>query len=350
MARDKQANCADFRSMQNPIAYQSTSMSDVIERIHPAFRQVWIQRPPKEQAALANYFLPHRSTRALLKPTRPRILKWYCPFADQETFPSGHRYCINVYTGCSHNCEYCYATYEPRAANAKQEFRKKLLRDIEDLEHFGVPPAPVHLSNSTDPFQPLEVKRQDTRFALERIRDSRMRFTTVTILTKNPTLAAEIGCLSLLKSLSELPREHTAYGKLGPGHLPALCVEVSLAFWRDEACSFYDHGAPPVAVRVTGLETLRDSGILLVLRIDPLFPRSGPDVSLPDFGIPEAQTLTDLESLIKLAKSLGVRHVVYSPVKIVQSRTGPLSVPMQALREVYRRLAGASRLVFRGGS
>jgi hypothetical protein len=25
-------------------------------------------------------------------------------------------------------------------------------------------------------------------------------------------------------------------------------------------------------------------------------------------------------------------------------------VPMQALREVYRRLAGASRLVFRGGS
>jgi hypothetical protein len=48
-----------------------------LSRIDPQFRPVWEGRPPDEQKALGLYFLPHRSSRAMLTPTRPRIIKWY---------------------------------------------------------------------------------------------------------------------------------------------------------------------------------------------------------------------------------------------------------------------------------
>lgn len=89
--------------------------AELLARIDERFRPVWLDKPPEYQRALAQYFLPRKSKKPVLGPTRPRVLKWYCPFAHQKVFPSGHRYCINVYTGCAHACEYCYAaSYEPR--------------------------------------------------------------------------------------------------------------------------------------------------------------------------------------------------------------------------------------------
>ena len=102
------------------------------------------------------------------------------------------------------------------------------------------------------------------------------------------------------------------------------------------------------------LHALHAAGIPLVLRIDPLFSRSPlptlPPASLADFDLPEAQTLDDLEHLVALAKELQVRHVVYSPVKIVQPRGRKLSSTMQALRKVYEACAAPNKPVFRGGS
>ncbi|HLA83576.1 MAG TPA: hypothetical protein VJL29_02185 [Thermoguttaceae bacterium] len=85
----------------------------------------------------------------MLEVTRPKVIKWYCPFADQRKFPSGHRYSINVYTGCQHKCGYCYVTgYSARQPDCKNRFRQDLCKNLEMLEAFDVPPAPVHLSNS----------------------------------------------------------------------------------------------------------------------------------------------------------------------------------------------------------
>jgi hypothetical protein len=161
-----------------------------IARVHPDFKPVWDGLPEDQQLALAAYFLPWKSKKSQIGPTRPRVLDWYCPFGAQAVFPSGHRYCINVYSGCAHDCVYCYAmSYAPSKASCKDGFERKSKRDLADLETFDVPPAPVHLSNSTDPFQPLEQIHGHTRLALEGILEHRHRFTTVTMLTRNPLLA-----------------------------------------------------------------------------------------------------------------------------------------------------------------
>ena len=324
-------------------------------RVDPQYRPVWEGHTAQEQAAMALYFLPHNSSRSTLTPTCSRVIKWYCPFAHQATFPSGHRYCINVYTGCDHRCEYCYAyAYAPPCASRKKDFQKMVLQDLEDLDRFNVPPAPVHMSNSTDPFQPLEGGIGDAKFALEQLAARRRRFTTVTILTKNPLLPVRSGYLDLFKTLLELPADHLRRSFLQQQGLPAFRVEVSLAFWREQARAVYDPGAPTVEERKEGLRTLHQAGIPLVLRIDPLFPQSPlgdqEAKTYEEFGIPQPQTSEDIEALVRFAKEIGASHVVYSAAKIVQPRGRKLSPVMLAMRQAYECAAAPSRLEFHGGA
>ncbi len=318
----------------------------LVPKVHPKFKPVWDHRSPEEQIALARYFLPHRSSKAVLEPTRPRGIKWYCPFASQDEFPSGHRYCINVYTGCAHGCIYCYAAgYQADKADTKKDFERLIDKDMVDLERFDVPAAPVHLSNSTDPLQPLEESFGHTRYALEQILAHRNRFTTVVILTKNPLLAVQLGYADLLNDLVRLPSDHPMHDKFDEQGLPAFIIEVSVAFWQESARSVYDPGAPPIKERIEGIRALREAGIPVAWRIDPLFPRS-----LDDLGLTEAQTLDDLENLVVLAKDVGANHVIYSPAKIVQPRRRKMNPTMKAMKAVYQALAAPDKPVFRGGS
>ncbi len=303
------------------------------ERVDPRYAPVWQGRPAAERAALARYYLPHGSAKSTLSPSRPRVVKWYCPFADQRQFPSGHRYCINVYTGCAHGCVYCYAAgYLAMDARPKTDFRRMLLRDLADLEAFDVPAAPVHLSNSTDCLQPLEAERGDTLFTLRQLVEHRRRFTTLTLLTKNPSLAARPEYLQALGALDE-----------GPGR--RVVVEVSLAFWREDVARAYDPGAPSVADRVAAIRALRRAGLAVVLRVSPTYPI---DQAPPGQTAP--QTRADLQALARLAGEEGIGRIVHTPAKIVRPRHGGLHPRMAAMLQLYRRLAGSQGLEFRGGA
>lgn len=319
--------------------FEDNLNSDLLGRIDPKYRPVWMAMSTEHQRALANYFLPHRSAKSLLGPTRPRVIKWYCPFACQRTFPSGHRYCINVYTGCAHQCVYCYAAcYQPVDAHPKKDFEIQLCRDLRDFEKFDVPAAPLHISNSTDPFQPLEETHHHARLTLEQVLRHRRRFTTVTILTKNPLLATRPEYLELLQKLAAS----------GDG----ATVEVSLAFANDAARKVFDPAAPSVADRMQGVRLLRAAGIPVVLRIDPLFPRSPitDTMNLSDYGLPEMQTLDELDTLLAFAAEVNVRHIVYSTAKIVLPRNRPLHDAMQKLKSVYQAYAAPDTPVWHSGS
>jgi DNA repair photolyase len=345
-----------LRTAQQILRFCDQPPENWLSQIDERYRPVWEKLPAEHQTALARYFLPHKSSKAVVGPTRPRVIKWYCPFAGQGVFPSGHRYCLNTYTGCAHRCRYCYAAgYEPDEAASKRDFVSLLEKDLADLERFDVPPAPIHLSNSTDPLQQnLEGRFGHTKLALEGVLANRRRFTTVTILTKNPGLAASPEYARLLAAIGAPDADHQTTAKWRTLGAPTVHVEVSLAFWREEVSSFWDPGAPSVAERIAGIHALCEAGIPVVLRIDPLFPRSPlplrPSRDFADFGLAEAQTNDDLENLVSFAKTAGVRHVVFSPVKIVQPRRSRMAPEMAHLLDVYRAIASPEKAVWRGGS
>jgi hypothetical protein len=209
----------------------------------------------------------------------------------------------------------------------------------------------VHLSNSTDAFQPLEAAVGQTHLALEQLARHRHRFTTVTVLTKNPLLAARPPYIELFQRLAVLPADHPCQEDFARRVLPAMRVEVSLAFWQEEARRIFDPGAPPVAARIEGIRRLRQAGVPVVLRISPLLPRSPlRDKTWADFGLPESQSIDDLDRLLAFAAEAGVMQVVYLVGKLPRPRNGGLSDVMRKLLSGYRHLAGSATLNFHGGS
>jgi DNA repair photolyase len=327
-------------------------------RVHRKYRPVFERLPDRDRAALALYFLPHRSQKEVLEVTRPQVVKWYCPFADQRTFPSGHRYCINVYTGCQHKCQYCYASgYIASQPGCKNTFRADLIKDLDALDAYDVLPAPVHMSNSTDAFQPLELEYRHTLYAMERLAERRHRFTTVTLLTKNPVVLTDDRYVEALHRLNRLSADHPRAEWFRQHARPPLRVECSLAFASDESRRLLDLAAASVESRMAAIRFLRDHGIPVLIRpvlirIDPLFPRDPlpGGKAMGDFDLPDVQPLADLEALIRFTGEVDVDSLVYSIAKITRPRLGGLPPVMEKMKRVYEHLASEQRLVFRGGS
>jgi DNA repair photolyase len=322
-------------------------------RVHPKYQPVFEKLSEADRAAVALYFLPHGSKKEVLEVARPRVVKWYCPFADQREFPSGHRYSINVYAGCEHRCEYCYAAgYVGGDARCKNNFRDDLVKDLDALDDYNVPPAPVHLSNSTDALQRLEIEYRHSLFALEKIAERRHRFTTVTLLTKNPAMVLDERYIDVLHRLNHLPIGHPRREWFNEhGHSP-LRIEISLAFWSDAHRQLLDPGAPSVESRLEAIRTLRSERLPVHLRIDPLFPRNmlSGNKRLEDFGLPDVQPLANLESLVRFCDEVRVRKIIYSVAKITLPRDGRLSTVMERMKQVYEHLAPKGSLILRGGS
>jgi DNA repair photolyase len=263
--------------------------------------------------------------------SRSHIVGLYDPFASRAEFPAGRRWCVNVYTGCAFGCRYCYAlgyiqdAFKPRI---KKNFERLLVKDVAEIGRLKLHPAPIHISNSTDPLQGLEMSHHHTLFLLEHLRTHEEFFTTITILTKNPSVLCRPEYLTIISRLTTFQ------------------VEVTCPFFRDEARKFYEPFAPSVRHRLEAIRTLRAAGISVSLRIDPLFPRDPlpADVfgnkHLADYGIPVSQTDEDFEELIKFASGVGCRRIIVSPLKLIVSGRCVRSDLTDIFLPVYRDAAG----------
>lgn len=259
---------------------------------------------------------------------RSRVFALYDPFAERAHFPAGLRFCVNSHIGCSHACQYCYARNyirNPEMPRRKEDFPARARCDIRDLNELRLGPVPLHISNSTDPFQePLERACAHTLGLMRLIRADRHLFTTVTFLTKNPLLAAEPPYVEMLVSL-----------------LPCQ-VEVSVAFHDEAHMRTFDPGAPSIASRLDGIARLRQADIPVSSRIDPLFPREPlpgafwPKPRLADYGVESTHTLDEIEALIRFASQVGCQRVIVSPLKVPVGRYAS-----RAFKETFRPLYAA---------
>ncbi len=232
---------------------------------------------------------------------RSQAIGLYDPFCDRRKHTLGILWQCAPYSYCSHGCAYCYGrSYLHRFGDGpavKKGFRKAFERSLSAMKALNLPPRHLSMANSTDVLQEkLEREHCHTLFMLTRLVDFRDLFSSFCMLTKNPGMLLEDP--AYLRAIRELGLE----------------VQVSIAFWGDEAGKRLEPGAPLVSERRMAVEKLVQFGIRTALRMDPLFPRGVQ-------GCTEYQNLEeDLAPLISWAAQTGIEYVISSPLKLVFRR------------------------------
>lgn len=159
-------------------------------------------------------------------------------------------YVANPYSGCTHNCRYCYASFMKRFTGHDEDWGTFL--DVKEYESQKLPGSlggkTVLLSSVTDPYNPYEMKYHKSREILELLSHTDAH---VEILSKSDLMVKDI---DLLK------------------RIPDLSVGISLNTLDDGFRRDMEPGAPSVQRRLKALETLHNDGIKTYLFISPIFP------------------------------------------------------------------------------
>ena len=204
------------------------------------------------------------------------------------------KYSLNPYTGCGHKCLYCYATsfiknfYTPRP---KKDFLKIVTKELSALPKNSL----ISLSNSSDPYQPLEKVYQHTRKFLELLVKKDLK---VLIITKSDLVLRDWELLKQLK-----------------------CA-VSITITSKSLFSKLEPGAPSYEARLNAVKTLSENGIPVSVRLDPVIP-----------GLNEKEVLEILEEIAPY-----VKHITSSTYKAKPDSLRRLIKAFPEKKELWERL------------
>ncbi len=160
---------------------------------------------------------------------------------------------VEPYSRCPVGCMYCYARwYWGHTAGPQPEH----VRAFEALAHkLGRAPLPkpfFRVSTLADPLQPLEARHRLTL----RVMKAALRYGVPIIINTKTALIAEEPWLGLASRLAEEG---------------LILVQVSAAF-IDETAKVLEPGAPSTTTRLEVIEVLKQHGVPVVARIQPLMP------------------------------------------------------------------------------
>ncbi len=219
----------------------------------------------------------------------------------------GIDYCLNPYTGCSHGCLYCYASFMKKFCHipekwgsfvqVKVNFVDRLKAALRTSKH-----GCVTLSSVTDPYQPVERKYKLTRSCLELLANTDL---AVNILTKSDLVLRD---LDILKKL------------------PQVKVGLTITTLDPYTAKLLEPGAPLPENRLHALDRLAAAGINTWIFIAPIVP-----------GL--ADTKENLAAILKKAAAAGVQEVRYDPLNFY-----PMAV--SNLRTAIQRYWPKLRLLF----
>jgi len=163
-------------------------------------------------------------------------------------------YCLNAYTGCEHDCKYCYARLfmkrysghvEPwgEFVDAKVNAPEVLKKQLRNAKR-----GKVWISSVCDPYQPLEARYRLTRRCLEELQSSQF---PVNIQTKSRLVLRDIDLFRRFDSIE---------------------VTISLATDSEEMAGLFEPHASNVRERLEALEGLHRAGIKTAVFIGPILP------------------------------------------------------------------------------
>ncbi len=202
------------------------------------------------------------------------------------------KYSFNPYTGCSHKCLYCYATYIPRFYQLRKKERV-VLRLEKDLRKADLS-IPISMSNSSDPYPPAERGEEITRKCIELMKDYEAK---LLVVTKSDIVTRDAKLLSEMQS----------------------CVSVTVTGFK--LSRVLEPRAPPPEKRIEAMRELKEYSIPVVLRLDPILPM-----------------LTEEEVDRVLEKCDFVDHVVTSTLKLRRDSFKRIIKAIPELEKPYRRL------------
>jgi len=162
-------------------------------------------------------------------------------------------YTINPYTGCQHNCAYCYARFMKRFTGHREpwgEFVDVKVNAPELLQREVAKKTRgrVWVSGVCDPYQPLEKRYELTRRCIAILIQHGW---PVTVQTKSPLVLRDI---DLLKQGSDVE------------------VGFTITTADENIRRLFEPHAPPVHERVKALEALHRAGIRTFAMVAPLLP------------------------------------------------------------------------------
>lgn len=187
---------------------------------------------------------------------------------------------LNLYTGCSHGCVYCYAPsvlcmkrdkFHNEVA-PKKDIIERLTKNLKSLDKKGAERAPVFMSFTCDPYQPIEKDLGLTRDAIKLLNEYGY---PVNILTKGGDLAQrDLDLLSL--------NDANMFG-------------VTLHLWNEVLSKKWEPNAAIPVERLNNLLQAKKSGLKTWISMEPII-----DVEQALNLIDRTHHITDLYGVGKL--------------------------------------------------
>lgn len=158
-------------------------------------------------------------------------------------------YSVNPYVGCTHACQYCYASFMKRFTNHPEPWGEfidvKTWPEIKHPEKYAGKEA--FLCSVTDPYQPIEAKYKRTRALLEQLQGSGV---SISIATKSDLVLRD---LDLIRTF---PNARVSFS--------VNTLDESFRREMDKAVS--------IERRLAAMKELYDAGIQTTCFISPIFP------------------------------------------------------------------------------
>ncbi len=200
------------------------------------------------------------------------VIREFDPW-DSEMCTCPKKYSLNPYTGCGHRCIYCYSTYIPNffEPRRKKDIVERVKTDLQKIQKGSL----ISLSNSSDPYLPMDKEYEDTREVLKVLKEEEMK---VLVVTKGVHVKRDIDILKEMES----------------------AVTVSICTLKDEVEEKLEPNTPSGQKRLDLVRTLAEEDISVGIRFDPIFPEL---------------TEEEIPRIVKKASDVGAEHIVSSTFK-----------------------------------
>ena len=175
---------------------------------------------------------------------------WKSPLCTCPT-----KWSLSPYTGCGHRCIYCYATsYIPKhyIPRPKKNLIRRVLNDLGKIPDGSI----IAISNSSDPYTPMESELRLTRRVLEILIPKNFK---IQLVTKSDLVLRDLDIL--VKGIGR------------------VIVSITITTLDNRIAKIIEPGAPPPYKRLKAVELLSRNKIPVIVRVDPIIPgvNSDPD-------------------------------------------------------------------------